>query len=241
MEDFEITDPGAITDSVMNHANTLQFLGTPLINTGDLCELVVRFLFNTLVVWVMIHKLYYPKSQRKDYYFTFAMISVSVFFLIFLLASVKIKVGLALGLFAIFGIIRYRTESMSVREMTYLFVIIALSVINALAVTLSYTELVVTNLIFIGAMYMYENLPWITHLSDKLVLYDRVELIVPERRAELMADLESRLGLKIEKIELGAVDFLRDTVMIKVFYHEHNGNTTTNSVNHRLKLPKVQD
>jgi hypothetical protein len=88
---------------------------------------------------------------------------------------------------------------------------------------------------------MYENLPWITHLSDKLVLYDRVELIVPERRAELMADLESRLGLKIEKIELGAVDFLRDTVMIKVFYHEHNGNTTTNSVNHRLKLPKVQD
>jgi hypothetical protein len=131
---------------------------------------------------------------------------------------VKIKVGFALGLFAIFGIIRYRTESMGVREMTYLFVIIALSVINALAESLGYVELLVTNVLFVVCIALGEKLPGIRHLSEKLVKYDRVELIVPERRAELTADLEKRLGLKIERIEIGDVDFLRDSAMLKVYY-----------------------
>ncbi len=119
----------------------IEIFDTPVANAGDMGALLLRFLFNSVFIWIIIQKLYYPKSQRRDYYFTFALISVSIFFLIYLLGSVKIKVGFALGLFAIFGIIRYRTESMSVREMTYLFVIIAVSVINALAVTLSYGEL----------------------------------------------------------------------------------------------------
>ena len=118
----------------------IEIFDTPVANAGDMGALLLRFLFNSVFIWIIIQKLYYPKSQRRDYYFTFALISVSIFFLIYLLGSVKIKVGFALGLFAIFGIIRYRTESMSVREMTYLFVIIAVSVINALAVTLSYGE-----------------------------------------------------------------------------------------------------
>ncbi|MDE6229305.1 MAG: DUF4956 domain-containing protein, partial [Muribaculaceae bacterium] len=96
-------------------------------------ELLIRFAFNAIVVTIIIHLLYYPKSRRKDYYFTFSLIAVSIFFLIFLLGGVKLKVGFALGLFAIFGIIRYRTESMPVREMTYRFGIFAISVINALA------------------------------------------------------------------------------------------------------------
>ena len=127
----------------------IEIFDTPVANAGDMGALLLRFLFNSVFIWIIIQKLYYPKSQRRDYYFTFALISVSIFFLIYLLGSVKIKVGFALGLFAIFGIIRYRTESMSVREMTYLFVIIAVSVINALAVTLSYGELLLTNVIFI--------------------------------------------------------------------------------------------
>ena len=241
MEELEASDPGAMDmlHSAAGNADTIRLFGTPLIDTGDLCELLIRFIFNSLIMWFIIHKLYYPKSQRKDYYFTFALISVSIFFLIYLLASVKIKVGLALGLFAIFGIIRYRTESMSVREMTYLFCIIALSVINALAVTLSYAELVLTNVIFIAAISLFENLPWLTHLSEKLVLYDRVELIVPERRDEMLADLKKRIGYDIVKVEIGAVDFLRDTVMIKVFYRDDQ-ERDGNSVNHTLKLPKGQ-
>lgn len=213
----------------------LEFLDTPLFDTGDLGELLLRFAFNTFFIWIIIHKMYYPKSLRKDYYFTFAMISVSIFFLIFLLGSVKIKVGFALGLFAIFGIIRYRTESMSVREMTYLFVIIAVSVINALAVTLSYAELVVTNLIFLLSIRLSENLPWLKYVSEKLVVYDKIELITPEHHNELKDDLTKRLGLNITKVEVGAVDFLRDTAMLKVFYDDAE---TENSVNKLLKLPK---
>lgn len=214
----------------------LEFLDTPLIDSGDMGALLLRFFFNAFFIWIIIHKLYYPKSLRKDYYFTFAMISVSIFFLIFLLGSVKIKVGFALGLFAIFGIIRYRTESMSVREMTYLFVIIAVSVINALAVTLSYAELILTNLIFLLCIRFSENLPWLKHISEKLVVYDRIELITPDRHEELTDDLKKRLGISITKVEVGAVDFLRDTAMIKVYYEDKA--EPANSVNRLLKLPK---
>jgi hypothetical protein len=214
----------------------LELLDPPVIEAGSLVEMLVRFALNFLFIWIIIHKLYFPKSQRKDYYFTFALISVSVFFLIYLLGNIKIKVGFALGLFAIFGIIRYRTESMSVREMTYLFVIIALSVINALAVSLSYVELLVTNIIFIVFMSVFEQLPWIQHLSEKLVLYDRIELITPDRRSDLIADLNKRLGVRVAKVEVGSVDFLRDSAMLKVFYEAETGQD--NSVNHTFKIPR---
>ncbi|MDE6544299.1 MAG: DUF4956 domain-containing protein [Muribaculaceae bacterium] len=212
----------------------LELIDTPLVATGDLIELVARFAFNTLVVWIIIHLLYFPRSKRRDYYFTFMLISVSIFFLIFLLGGLKIKVGFALGLFAIFGIIRYRTESMYVREMTYLFVIIAISVINALAVTLSVAELVAVNALFIGAIWLCElNLINKQH-QEKLVVYDRIDLIVPEKHDELVADLEKRIGVKIIGVEIGAIDFLKDTAMLKIHYLERGEN----SVNHTMKLPK---
>lgn len=214
----------------------LELIDTPLVASGDLIELVARFAFNTLVVWTIIHLLYFPRSKRRDYYFTFMLISVSIFFLIFLLGGLKIKVGFALGLFAIFGIIRYRTESMYVREMTYLFVIIAISVINALAVTLSVAELVAVNALFVIAIWLCElNLINKQH-QEKLVVYDRIDLIVPEKYDELIADLEKRIGVKIIGIEIGAIDFLRDTAMLKIHYRERGEN----SVNHTMKLPKEQ-
>lgn len=108
----------------MNELDELDLLGVPFVEGYDFLTMLLRFSFNTAMVWIMIHCLYYPKSQRRDYYFTFMLISISIFFMIYLLGGVKLKVGFALGLFAIFGIIRYRTESMPVREMTYLFSII---------------------------------------------------------------------------------------------------------------------
>lgn len=215
----------------------LEIIDTPLIDTADMTALILRFLFSTFFVMIIIAGLYYPKSRRREYFFTFAVISVSIFFLIYLLGSVKIKVGFALGLFAIFGIIRYRTESMSVREMTYLFVIIAISVINALAVTLSYAELAVTNIIFIAVIFFCEKLPFTNSYDEKLVLYDRIDLVVPEKRAELFADLKNRIGIDVINVQIGAVDFLRDTVMIKVFYRDalRYGDNTVNRI---LKLPK---
>lgn len=220
----------------MEFFEELESIDAAVIDAGDIWSLLIRFLFNALFVWFVIHKLYYPKSQRKDYYFTFAIISVSIFFLIYLLGGVKIKVGFALGLFAIFGIIRYRTESMNVREMTYLFTIIAMTVVNALGVTLSYGELFITNLIFIVCIRLAENQPWLKHVSEKLVMYDRIDLIVPERREEMIEDLHKRLGVDIKKVEVGAVDFLRDIAMIKVYYDDPS--ETGNTVNKIMKFPK---
>lgn len=214
----------------------LEFLDTPLVNAPDMWHLLIHFGFNILVVWMIIHFLYYRKSHRRDYYFTFMLISVSIFFLIFLLGSVKLKVGFALGLFAIFGIIRYRTESMPVREMTYLFVLIAISVINALAVTLSYAELALTNLIFVLCIWIIEGNRWLKHTSCKLIQYDRIELIKPALRAELIEDLERRTGLKIQKVEVGGIDFLKDSAVIKIYYAEEAEEV--NTVNNMLKIPK---
>ena len=138
----------------MNDFAELAFMETPLIDAAGFMELILRFVLNMVVVVAIIRFFYYPKSRRRDYFFTFTLISISIFLMIFLLGSVKLKIGFALGLFAIFGIIRYRTESMPVREMTYLFVIIAISVINALSVQLSYAELTATNVLFILCFWL---------------------------------------------------------------------------------------
>lgn len=214
----------------------LELFNTPLVNMAATGQLLLRFFFNTVMVWVIIHFLYYRKSHRRDYYFTFTLISISVFFLIFLLGNVKLKIGFALGLFAIFGIIRYRTETMPVREMTYLFVIIAMSVINALAVTISYAELFLTNVIFIVSIWLCESNRWLKHVSCKLVQYDRIELIKPSEREALIDDLKERTGLRIVRVEIGSVDFLRDTALLKVYYDAPANNIST--IENLVKLPK---
>ena len=235
MEDIDqmMTD-----DTVQSAVENIVFMGTPLVNVEDFCFLLIRCLFNTAIVWFIIHFLYHRKSQRRDYYFTFMLISLSIFFLIYLLGSVKIKIGFALGLFAIFGIIRYRTESMPVREMTYLFVIIAISVINALAGSVSYLELAATNLLFILVIWLCEGNKWIKHTSCKTIQYDKINLITPEKYDEMVADLTKRLGLDIVKVEVGAVDFLRDMAVLKVYYKPQNNDV--NTIDNVIKLSKEQ-
>lgn len=210
-----------------------------LFDPEGMMELMLRFLLNCAVVIAVIRLFYYPKSRRRDYFFTFTLISISIFLLIFMLGSVKIKIGFALGLFAIFGIIRYRTESMPVREMTYLFAIIAISVINALASDLSVAELLVTNLLFIVSFWIMESGRWLQHRAVKLVLYDRIELIIPERRKELIEDLKRRTGLNIEKVEVGHIDFLKDSTMLKVYYVPET--IETNTVDTITRFPKEED
>lgn len=216
-----------------------EILESPLIDAEGTGQLLLRFLFNALVTWFIIRFQYYPKSRRRDYYFTFSLIAVSVFFLIFLLGGVKLKVGFALGLFAIFGIIRYRTEGMPVREMTYLFVLIAISVINALAITLSYAELLATNLFFILAIWLCESNRWLRHVSCKIVMYDRIDLVKPQCRAELIEDLCIRTGLSIVRVEVGTMDFLRDTAILKVYYDAPDNES--NTADRMTKLPKPEE
>lgn len=214
----------------------IELFNSTLMDVPDTGELLFRFLFNAVFVWIIIHIFYYRKSKRLNFYFTFSLISISVFFLTFLLGSVKIKVGMALGLFAIFGIIRYRTELISVREMTYLFVIISLSVINALSVTLSYTELLVANLIFILAIWFFEGNKKLKNIQCKHILYDRLDHIKPGQYPELLKELKERTGLDVVDVEVGAINFLQDTVMLKIYYEFPEGKN--NSVDTMLKLPK---
>ena len=216
----------------------LEFMDSPIMSSLDVWQLLFRFAFNSVVMWIIIHWFYYRKARRRDYYFTFALISVSIFFLIFLLGSVKMKIGFALGLFAIFGIIRYRTEQMPVREMTYLFVLIAISVINALSTTISLAELILTNLIFIFCIWFSENNRWLRHVSNKLVQYDKIELIKPDKREELIADLRERTGLNVISVEVGSIDFLRDTALLKIHYEDDENSI--NTVNNITKIPKGQ-
>lgn len=196
-----------------------------IFNFADILPMLWRFVFNTAAVWLITHWLYFPKSRRREYYFTFMLIGISVFFLINLLGGAKIKIEFALGLFAIFGIIRYRTESMPVREMTYLFMIIAMSVINGLSANLGWVELLAVNLLFILMTFLFENIKVKGSMAVKLVQYDRIELIKPERRSELLADLKERTGLDIVKIEIGGIDFLRDMSVIKIYYDSDEVST----------------
>lgn len=204
---------------------------------GGLTELILRFFLNMAVVALIVRVFYYPKSKRRDYFVTFILISISVFLIIFLMGGVKLKTGVALGLFAIFGIIRYRTESVPIREMTYLFLIIAVSTINALDSSISYVELLATNLLFIISIWAMESNRWVKHVASKLVLYDNVSLITPEREGELIEDLKKRTGLDIQRVEVGAIDFSKDTVMVKIYYDPLVNEV--NSVNHVGRLPKV--
>lgn len=210
---------------------------TPLLDLRGLLEMLARFVLNIVAVGIVVRCFYYPKSLRRDYYFTFMLISVSIFMLVYYMEGAKLKVGAALGLFAIFGIIRYRTEAVPIREMTYLFFLVALSVVNGMAEKMSLLELLIPNLIFIGVAWLFESNRMVRHVSSKIICYDKVGLIVPERRAELIADLEQRTGLKILRLEIGAIDFLRDSTLIKIYYESETGRA--NSMEHVERIPKT--
>ncbi len=219
----------------MNHLFTQLFsIGSIM----DLASLGFSFLLNFIVVWIIVHFFYYPKGRRRDYYFTFILLSVSIFMLIYLLLknNSDMGIGAALGLFAIFGIIRYRTESVPIREMTYLFFLVALSVLNGKTEEMNLLGRLLINAIFILTVWFSENFMSAYKEGCKFVKYDNIDLIKPERYDELKADLEERLGLEIIRIEVGAVDFLTDMTMLRVFYKDPNKRIK--SVDRILKIPQ---
>ena len=223
IQDFQDFDPSIAEEFGYDITSQISFLGVPLCDTQNLIHLLMRFAFNLLVSWLIVRFCYYRKSGRRDYVLTFMLFSSAMFLLIFLMENVKLQIGLTLGLFAIFGVIRYRTETVPVREMTYLFIIIATAVINGLALNISYDELVAADALVVALLWSMEGRLLLRHTSAKLVLYERIDLIVPERRAEMVADLERRLGIRIDRAEVGHVDFLRDVAFVKVYYELREG------------------
>ena len=188
----------------------------------------LMFLFNLLVTWLIVYCIYYRYSRRRDYYVTYMLFSSGMFVLLWLMQILDIQTGFVLGLFAIFGMIRYRTETVPVREMNYMFLIIAVSVINSLSLKadgLAWYLLLFANLVIIGLAWAFEAWQVRKRISTKIVLYEKIENIKPENRAALIADLEERTGLKVLDVEIGHIDFLRDVAYIKVTYPLEEGKT----------------
>jgi len=207
------------TLNLIMQTDSLQLFGIDLLNADDFFTLLIRFILNISVLWITARYLYYPRTYRKDYVFTFLLLGVVVFFMCFLLANVKLQLGFALGLFAVFGIIRYRTNPIPIKEMTYLFLIIAISLINAISSKkVSYAELLFSNLALLGVTLILEKGLFIKHLSQRTIVYEKIDLIKPERKAELIADLKLRTGLDIRNVEIGKVDFLRDIAWLTVHF-----------------------
>jgi len=208
-----------------------EFLNIELMNWEDFWDLVIRASFNLFVVLILVRVLYYRITPRKEYLFTYILISVVVFFMIMLLENVGVEIGFALGLFAIFGMLRYRTQQIPIREMTYLFLVIGVSVINSLANRrVSYAELLLTNSAIVFVTYLLEKVYLMKTESKKLVFYEKVELIKPDRRVELVADLEERTGLKIHRVDVERIDFLRDAARIYIYYYEKDWRNSDSGI-----------
>jgi hypothetical protein len=220
-------EPQASIPEAISWEEQIRFLGIKVINVADFFELLVRFTFNTALIYFVTHVLYSKNSTRKDFYFSYIAIGAIVFLLCFLLNNVKLELGFALGLFAIFGIIRYRTDTIPIKEMTYLFIIIGISVMNALSnKKVSYTELIFTNAAIIFGLWILES-KLASHKEESLKMtFEKIELIHTDNKEMLLEDLRNRTGLEITRYEIHKIDFLRDSADFTLFYKP---NTDSNA------------
>ena len=221
--DPSIAERFGAEDSISYLMNTIAgWLGV----SDNLITMPLMFLFNLLVTWLIVYCIYYRFSKRRDYYVTYMLFSSGMFVLLWLMQILDIQTGFVLGLFAIFGMIRYRTETVPIREMNYMFLIIAGSVINSLSLKadgLAWYLLLFANVVIIVLAWAFEAWQVRKRQSKKIILYEKIENIKPERRAELLADLKERTGLDITDVEIGHIDFLRDVAYINVSYKLEKG------------------
>ena len=208
----------------------------------------MRFVINLVTVSLIARCFYYPRGRRRDYMFIYILMSMSIFLLVSLMEGDGMNIGAAMGLFAIFGIMRFRTEAVPIREMTYLFMLIALSVVNALCRAeyhpkadywdgFGVVTILFVNLVFLGMAWLFESGKLVSSNCSKFIKYDNVALVAPDKRAELIADLEKRTGLKIERVEVGIIDFLKDACLIRIYYDEPVDRG--NSIEEITKMPRV--
>lgn len=184
-------------------------------------ELLMGFAANLFVALIIVRFIYYPVKQNKNYIFTFIAFNTIIFFVMSLLTTIELSIGAGFGLFAIFSVLRYRTNPMPARDMTYLFILIGLPVINSsLLAGAGWNAVLLANATIVAVLYVLEK-GWGFHYEQsQRITYERIELIKPENRDLLLADLHQRTGLPIKRIEIGRIDFLKDSTEIKIFYDD---------------------
>ena len=201
----------------------LRWFDIKVINTEDFYELIIRFGFNILITFIIVRLIYYALHKRQEYLFTYFMFNILIFFVCFLMSSAKLSIGFAFGLFAIFSILRYRTLPIPIKEMTYLFIIIGIAVINAISTKkVSISELVATNFAIVAFTYLFEKIKLPKTEVNRVVIYEKIENIKPENEDSLMKDLRVRTGMPVHRVEIGRTDFMRDTARIRIFYYEED-------------------
>lgn len=185
----------------------------------DVYKLLLRLVINFVFITIIVRGIYYQRTKRKDYLFTYYLIGFIIFFICFSLKKLDIDTGMGLGLFAIFSIIRYRTNQIEIKEMTYLFIVIGLSVVNSLASNkISMTELFIVNGFMLVMTYLLEYVWLLKHETRKSILFENIALTDLAKRNELKQELENRTGLKINRVEVGKINYLDDTAQLRVFY-----------------------
>lgn len=199
----------------------MEIFGIPFIDTEDFLKLIFKFTINLFFLFATVRFIFYRNNRDKDYLFTFFMFNLMTFFICVLLRKVPMEMGFAMGLFAVFGILRYRTEALPIKEMTYLFIVIGLAMINALAnKSISMAELFFTNIVIVGTTLGIETIWFNDHERSKIIVYEKIGLIKPENEVELLNDLRERTGLDVFKFSIGKIDFLKDVAEIKIYYKE---------------------
>ena len=187
----------------------------------ELLNLIIRFGFNLFIAFIIIKLIYYRDHTNNDFVFTYFMFNSLIFFFAFLLGNITINIGFAFGLFAVFAILRYRTDPIPIKEMTYLFIVITIGVINALSNTeVSYAALLFTNIALVVLTYLLENYWQKNLLQRRNIVYEKIENIKPEHHDKLLADLKERTGLDIQRVEIRRINFLRDTSRVRIYYKE---------------------
>ena len=199
----------------------MELYGIAFFDLEDFSKLLFKFGINFTFLIIIVRLIYYRMKDDKDYVFTFIMFNILTFFICFLLRKVPMQMGFALGLFAVFGILRYRTEAIPIRQMTYLFIVIGISMINALSnKSISIFELIFTNSFITLITYLIDRVWFQTIEESKNILYEKIDLIKPENQEDLIQDLKERTGLPIHAVKIVKIDFLRDTASITIFYNK---------------------
>lgn len=185
----------------------------------DLIDFGTRSIIDVIAITILVGLVYYPKHRNKDFIFTFVIFNIINFMICYLLGSAKIKIGFAFGLFAIFSIIRYRTIVVSIKDMGYFFICVALGMLNSLANSSEgFTIIIICNAVILSLAFLLERLNFINNENAKEIIYDNVRLIKPSLRDELIADLVERTGLEIHKVEVISINYLKDTALLKAYY-----------------------
>ncbi len=198
----------------------MELYGIAFFDLEDFSKLLFKFGINFIFLIIIVRLIYYRIKDDKDYVFTFIMFNILTFFICFLLRKVPMQMGFALGLFAVFGILRYRTEAIPIRHMTYLFIVIGISMINALSnKSISIFELIFTNGFISLITYLIDRVWFQTLEESKNILYEKIDLIKPENQEDLIKDLKERTGLPIHAVKVEKIDFLRDTASITIYYN----------------------